>query len=273
MQKSKSRRNHERIWHKISATLTTQSGRLVRGTTKDLSIRGILLEVENPPVTVVSGEQGMVQMDLPGMSAKKFTCGVAHVNQTDIGLHILKFTENFGFFLSQALFAELQQPDDTEALLDWDIVHVSICKPDAPPLHGKILRLTSDWIEFCALADDPIPFGIGDEVMVHLTVPDTDTDLLEIRGFVAEPLKLLIPKASCSNPKNLQKVAFASGPTENIERLIGLIRRVHAPRIAAIMKNRALTNALLGGEESLSPNRTDTLKNIRRFFNHLWRGP
>lgn len=273
MQTSKSRRNHERVWHKIPALLTTQSGKIVRGTTKDLSIRGVLLEVENPPVAVLCGEQGTVQLDLRGLSDKIFTCEVSHVNEIHVGLHILKPAENFGFLLSQALFAELKQPDTEEIPLDWSAVHVTLSKPSFSPLQGKMLRLTSDWIEFCCLPEHHIPFSPGEEVVVHLTLPGTDLDVLKIRGFVAEPLHFLGPKTNCPHAEVLKKVAFASSPMENVERLVGLIRRVHASKIAAIMKTRALTNALLGGEESPPPSRTDTLRNIRRFFSHMWQGP
>ena len=277
MQKSQSRRKHERVWHKIPASVTTQSGVIACGTTRDLSIRGALIEVENLPVTVVCGEQGTVQLDLPGISDKVFTCVIAHVNSINVGIHILNPSENFGFFLSQALFAELQQPETKVTDLDWSVVQVSIHKPAVSALNGKMLRLTSDWIEFCCFLGNQSQFNIGEEVVVHLTIPDTDTyietEILKIRGFVTEPLQLMGPKIGCLHGEILKKVAFASGPMENVERLIRLIRRVHTPRITAIIKNRALTNALLAGEESVSQSRQDTMNNIKRFFSYLWRGP
>ena len=225
---------------------------------------------ESSPFSLAHGEQGTVCLGLPELSQKLFTYAVSHINESGVGLHIINASENFATLLSKALSKELQP--NTKKELDWSIVQITIHKPGAPPLQGKVLRLASDWIEVCCLPTHKGKslFAIGETVNVHLTIPNTDSETLRIQGFVVEPLRLLMPKKGCPDAKNLHKIAFASGPMENVQQLVGLIRQVHTPKIKAIVQHRALTNTLLSKEETSKPSRSDTRHNIRRFFGHLW---
>lgn len=267
---AQTRRSHERIWHTINATLTTDSGEVIQGTTRDLSIRGVCLQMDKTVTTLQVGERGRLQLELPGLEGKAFACQIVYANALDLGIHILKFTENFGLLLSQALFSE-KQPDIKE-MIDWSIVQVNLYKPGPDGeagetlAKGSVLRLTSDWIEFCGLPEETASLPVGEEIMVHLTTAALKDYHIHIKGFIVEPLRLLVPKTGCPNQTSLKKVAFASNPSENIEWLVGLMRVVHAPRIAAIIKNRALNIALLSGEESPPPKRSETLNHMRRFF-------
>lgn len=267
---AQTRRSHERIWHTIAATLTTEGGGVIRGTTRDLSIRGVCLQVDKADTTLKVGERGRIQLELPGLANKSFACQIVYANTLELGIHIVKFTENFGLLLSQALFSE-KQPDSKE-VIDWSIVQVDIYKPEPDGQDGKtlakgnVLRLTSDWIEFCCPPEEATPLLIGEEIMVHLTTAALKDYHIHIKGFIVEPLRLLVPKIGCPNLTHIKKVAFASNPSENIEWLVSLMRVVHAPRIAALIKNRAMNIALLSGEESAPPKRSDTLNHMRRFF-------
>lgn len=269
---SKTRRSHERVWHKIVAVLTTESGLTVRGTTRDLSIRGICLQTPQEPAASLQGARGTLQLELPGMEDKSFACQIVYIRDNEMGIHILKFTDNFGFLLSQALFAESEAT--TRESIDWRVVHVRVHKagPDlqegAEWLQGQVLRLTSDWIEFCCPSDRHAPFQVGERIVIQLTTTVDTAYQQQMDGFIVEPLHLLIPKMGCPGQTVLKKVALENTPDANMDWLVGLLRVVHAPKIAAIMKTRALTNALLAGEENMPRKRSDTVAQVRRFFGH-----
>ncbi|MBF0160939.1 MAG: PilZ domain-containing protein [Magnetococcales bacterium] len=267
---SPARRSHERSWHTVVAHLTTEDGRLLQGHTRDLSVRGVCLHVAEIPKDLPVGTHGTLRLQLPGMETQAFTCQVVYIRPGHIGIHVVKFSENFGNLLSQALFAETH-PVHKESV-DWRLVQARIHKvvtdpsQEEEPLQGNVLRLTSDWVELCCLPAPHAPWRVGAAVMVQLTAEHLHGYHCEMKGFLVDPIRMFAPKTGCSSPSLIKKVAFASDADANIDRLVGLMRVVHAPKMAAVLKERALSNALLAGEEAPPPTQEERKAQLRRFF-------
>jgi phosphoribosyl-ATP pyrophosphohydrolase len=102
---SEQRRNERRGYQK-TLTLQMQSGEIIEGVTRNVSMEGICLATAYHPKWHLLGEEGTFELEV-NQRIRTFTFKVVRVTDDMLGLHISQDVGLFGFALSDELFQDL----------------------------------------------------------------------------------------------------------------------------------------------------------------------
>lgn len=99
-------REYDRRHHALALTLHFSSGLTVTGTTKDISLNGILVASDFQPKWQLTGESGHFELWF-NQKAYRFNFEVIRVSEQDIAIQLSKDAGLFGYVLAKEVFHDL----------------------------------------------------------------------------------------------------------------------------------------------------------------------
>ncbi|MBF0610770.1 MAG: phosphoribosyl-ATP diphosphatase [Magnetococcales bacterium] len=100
------RREYSRRYYNRPITLQFYNGLIIEGTTKDVSLNGLLVECSYEPKWQLLGESGFFELH-SGPQAHSFSYEVTRITEEGIGLTIIRDRGMFGFILAKEVFQDV----------------------------------------------------------------------------------------------------------------------------------------------------------------------
>lgn len=267
--RSASRRRHERVLVRYGVILELSQGRRLVGTTRNLSLGGLLFEPEGEVGAVEENSTGRIRF-VSLNDAQEYPCRVAHCGSSGIGLTILDKAAAFG----AALTATLMQNIQLQIGAEWearDQIRLRLLSggtgTDQQRLggdHGRLVKVGSGSLEFRYPDSVGWQFRIGDVVRLELQP-------FRAPSFVVEgKVRMVLSGHQRGSPAVAEHLCHVLLPASmspgTHPALRELVRIQHAKRLNQMMTVRATTIALQSGADLPPRSRSEVRQDLKRFF-------
>ncbi|MGN7612396.1 PilZ domain-containing protein [Magnetococcales bacterium HHB-1] len=107
---SHDQRQWNRFGYATKVQLTLDNQRMIEGTSSDISLSGLFLELQSVPNHIREDDRGEVVITLPNQAPETFSCCVIRVTKRGLALHLYDTKRaNFGLGVVQQIFGDLKQ--------------------------------------------------------------------------------------------------------------------------------------------------------------------
>lgn len=255
------RRKFERLPFRFPVTLRLESGRMIRGESRDVAVRGLFLATTEKLDGVEQGMGGVILLEIHG-ERREFHCQVAHKRAEGLGIFIDRGSENFGFTLTNAIFGEASLNLGAGVGRGGEL-QLTVTAPDRTAYSVRVVKVSTQSLEFC-IPKGRRGLGVGQRVALVLREPGA-TSPVGLKGIVtglAPPLS----GTECAGSEAHCVVRLDPMGELEARRIKDLVLHHHRQNLESMMQRRAMANTLLSGGDTPRPGTREVRSDLQRFF-------
>lgn len=247
-------RRCERVWFNHHAALEFSGGNKCIGTTRDISLRGLFLSTDTPPIGVTQESQAILRATIMN-EEKTFPCRVVHVCKEGVGIELYEKGENFGTALTVSMV------QDTQVRLGAQVAfadYIRIALVGKPTSSGRMTKISITQMEFVFIPSSEWNFKTGSKIKLEIH------QLRHIQIVVDGIVHRVMP--GDPPPEKICVLVFADLSEKIVNDIKELVKTLHRKRLQAILTKRSTSIGLQAGADHPSRPPQEVRQEIERFF-------
>ncbi|MEO5331949.1 MAG: PilZ domain-containing protein [Magnetococcus sp. YQC-5] len=247
-------RRCERVWFNHYAVLEFPGGNKCIGMTRDISLRGLFLSTDTPPIEVTQEMQGILRTTLLN-EERTFPCRVVHVSQDGVGIELYEKGENLSASLAVSMVQETQVRLGTPVAFE-DYIRIALV--GKPTSSGRMTKISITQMEFAFIPSSEWNFKIGSAI--KLEIHQLRHGQIVVDGIVRSVMPGDAP------PDKICFLVFSDMSEKTVNAIKELVYTLHRKRLQAVLTKRSATIGLQAGADQPSRPHQEVRQELERFF-------